>query len=426
VYNTTLNAISLDDYSSDGVYTSDIFDAGIVVGWKNMSWGEESLFGGELPDNKESNSRIDMGGNVLLMHLNDGDEATAFSDTSGESNTGSCTGATCPSWNNTGVYNGAFQFDGQNDYISIPKSDSLDLNNSFTISLWVKFADSRSCYIINNYEGSGAYNGNSILIHADPTEGKVEIGGHIDDNVNPTMWKGAILDINRWYHIALVRYKGDNASIFIDGAYDSNAPDITTGDILSDRDWVIGRKSQDPADEHFKGSIDEVAIYNRALTPEEIQKQYDETINKINLSTRSCNDPNCNGESWSESLDNSTLSELPVANNRYFQYKATLESSGGTDTPKLYNVTINYGAADSEKPSIILSSPIDNSGDDGNLTTFSYTVYDESEIEECELVLDGIVQDTDDSIEKGVTQEFNIDIAKVCCLSTILIAWYNS
>jgi hypothetical protein len=128
----------------------------------------------------------------------------------------------------------------------------------------------------------------------------------------------------------------------------------------------------------------------------------------LNLSTRSCDDPDCNGESWSESLDNSTISELPVSNNRYFQYKANLESSGGLDTPKLYNVTINYGAADSEKPSVTLSSPIDKAGDDGNLTTFIYSVDDESEIEECELVLNGIIQDTDDSVEKGVTQEFNI------------------
>ena len=70
-----------------------------------------------------------------------------------------------------------------------------------------------------------------------------------------------------WYHVAAV-YEGTMTTIFVDGAPDG------TGDTgmamgFSDLPWCIGAMT-DAVFEPFEGVIDEVRIYDRALTPDEV------------------------------------------------------------------------------------------------------------------------------------------------------------
>ena len=71
-----------------------------------------------------------------------GENESYVYDFSGEGNNGSCDEGSgyCPTWNVTGGYfAGAFEFDGDDDYVEIPEDDSLDMGlKNFTVSLWIK------------------------------------------------------------------------------------------------------------------------------------------------------------------------------------------------------------------------------------------------------------------------------------------------
>ncbi len=67
---TLLSAI-VPDSGAGGTYTSNIFDAGGIVGWQEIAWTGNS---GELPAGAQTDETVDMTGNVLLYHLNNDSE----------------------------------------------------------------------------------------------------------------------------------------------------------------------------------------------------------------------------------------------------------------------------------------------------------------------------------------------------------------
>lgn len=187
-----------------------------------------------------------------------------YKDAGGDLNTD--TGAS------TGKILGALAFDSIDEYIilsgtAIDGANPLELDDSFTISFWIYIIESKSFYIINNYQGSAAYIGNHINIHFDPSGAKVQIKANIDDNVNPVSLIGSVLNLNQWYHVVLMRDKGNIVKLYINAVEDDSKIDITTGSILSNMDWVIGAKAQTPIEENFNGLVDNVMFFNKAVIP---------------------------------------------------------------------------------------------------------------------------------------------------------------
>jgi photosystem II stability/assembly factor-like uncharacterized protein len=64
----------------------------------------------------------------------------------------------------------------------------------------------------------------------------------------------------------------------------------------------------------------------------------------LDFQVRSCDDPNCNGESFIDIEDNSPQN-LSVDDNRYFQYKVYFETESINYSPELYDVVIDYSGA---------------------------------------------------------------------------------
>jgi len=96
---------------------------------------------------------------------------------------------------------------------------------------------------------------------------------------------------------------------------------------------------------YFDGHIDEVSIWNRILSSDEILGLYKRGALSLNLSVRSCDDSACSGESFSEHLTNSTgipLNTTITPINQYFQYNFIFHTENTDHTPALYNITINY------------------------------------------------------------------------------------
>ncbi|MCD6400218.1 DUF2341 domain-containing protein, partial [candidate division WOR-3 bacterium] len=149
-----------------------------------------------------------------------------------------------------------------------------------------------------------------------------------------------------WHHFVMT-FDGADQKLYIDGA--EKATQNIGGTIGTNTNKVfIG--------EFFSGVIDEVAIYNRALSAEEILDHYKRGALRLKFQTRSCNDAACSGEiftgpdgtasSYYTEENNNTAStpslSLNVPNNHYFQYKIYFETDDVNYSPELKSVTVDY------------------------------------------------------------------------------------
>ena len=179
-----------------------------------------------------------------------------------EINPGTVNGAT---YTTLGCQNsGCYDFDGDNDYINYGNDDSLDFANSFTISAWI-YPTSFPTYgtIIDRGSVTGSDEGYLFFIRNDFETISLWDGTPIDADASA-------ISLNTWQHVVVV-YSNANVYFYVDGVPKgggawSYAPSGSA-------DFYIG--ALDGSSELFDGNIDEVMIWDRALTPSEISEVHD-------------------------------------------------------------------------------------------------------------------------------------------------------
>ncbi len=177
----------------------------------------------------------------------------------------------------------AFSFDGVDDGINIQKAGNLDFGaNDFSIGAWVNFTEDfagpNHVVIFDNVAGVPFYRLfiNPVGEHA---------GVYFRDNLgNAVLAEGTSpLNDGNWHYLVGVR-DGQNGHIYIDGTLLATASNPLIGTITTSTCTYarIGATNTGPGhcsstnlpESHFKGLIDEVEIFNRALTASEIQSIY--------------------------------------------------------------------------------------------------------------------------------------------------------
>ena len=160
----------------------------------------------------------------------------------------------------------AISLDGFNDYVEIPDSPSLDITDAITIAAWAfREVDSGSWERIVAKSDSTLWD---YWLQITPSG---TIGGGFTDteditHTNLDLVSGSSIPLNQWTHLAFV-YDGTYFKGYVDGQLDKSE-DIGSFTIrTSTRPLWIGRL-QDSYD--FGGLIDDVRIYERALSPAEI------------------------------------------------------------------------------------------------------------------------------------------------------------
>lgn len=123
-------------------------------------------------------------------------------DSSGNGNVGNFgAGNSAPTWTN-GKVGKALKFDGVNDQINVADSTSLDLTNSWTISLWFKarsFASGANYDSLFLKDGAGNENYGIELTGDDPDCDFSPSGGGYTEHIYSTT-----LTANQWYHLSCV------------------------------------------------------------------------------------------------------------------------------------------------------------------------------------------------------------------------------
>jgi hypothetical protein len=172
-----------------------------------------------------------------------------------------------------GKLGNALQFDGVDDYVDCGNDASLNITNIGTVELWVRPGshDYTTFYIILNKGDFGASKYGYRIYHQDnyaEETYKFEIS---DDS--GCQFKTVTITKNTWHHLAMV-WNGSVFVGYVDGEEQFNV--TQTLNVLNNALPLTISSNNYP----FNGLIDEVAIYNRALSQTEIQELYNAGLGK--------------------------------------------------------------------------------------------------------------------------------------------------
>ncbi|MCU0642246.1 MAG: CehA/McbA family metallohydrolase, partial [archaeon] len=350
-----------DFYS--GTYTSEAKDAGEVVAWGNMNWSEEAPYGEELLNYQQNGAvttgGLNMAGNVFLGHLN---EASGnIGDYSGRGNNGTQSGGV--TYGAAGKFGNALSFDGSNDYVDLGNDASLRITANITLMSWVKFnqiPSGTTVYALINKNEAGGY---GIIANEQLANGYNRLvtyfyigGSYRNAGVNLSA-----LSAGAWYHVAAT-YNGTTVAFFLNGNMtEALAATGSIGDVAS-YGVALGANPGPSYAEYFNGAMDEVAIFNRSLTADEISNAYKRGMN-LKFQARTSNDGNIwsnyRGISGEGSYYTSPGQALNLPNSRYVQYKAFFERNSTNYNVKLYNASLNYSTL-GDGVTVTLDSPADS------------------------------------------------------------------
>jgi len=198
------------------------------------------------------------GGLVAAYGFNSGSGSTV-TDASGNGNSGTLTGG---SWSTSGKYGNALSFDGTSSWVTVPSSAALNLTTRMTVEAWVKPASSSGWRTVLMKERPG---GMSYGLYGfDDSARPPAVYGHVSSD---TAASGtAALPLGSWSHLAGT-YDGSTLRIYVNGTLVGSK--ALTGSLATSSSALrIGGNSV--WGEYFNGLIDEVRVYNRALSAGEI------------------------------------------------------------------------------------------------------------------------------------------------------------
>jgi alpha-L-fucosidase len=189
-------------------------------------------------------------------------------DSSGNGNNGTANGGASYV---TGKVGQAISLDGVNGYVSVNDSSTLEMTN-FTVAMWVNLTNlpSTNQYFALAVKTVSDMNENYELLVGYPNPGSVHFPFKWTDGTRVTDSSGTQLTAGVWTHVVLT-YDGTSAKVYIDGTLNttktySKTPAVNNGQLLIGNEAGMSR--------YTKGKIDEVRIYNRALSQSEVTSVY--------------------------------------------------------------------------------------------------------------------------------------------------------
>lgn len=182
----------------------------------------------------------------------------------------------------------ALDFDGTNDFVQVGQ-DLYESDNKGTITAWAKVDSLHSTVRRTVFSSSDASIPNNFLefgFGESGISGKLFVHHYTSGGGNNNFVNGSsIPSLGQWYFVALVS-DGSSWKMYLDGIEESSYTIVAgsnNGRWFNDldagvHDVRIARRERSIETYHFDGSIADVRVYNRALTPNEIQSLYEDPL----------------------------------------------------------------------------------------------------------------------------------------------------
>ncbi|MBU2543665.1 DUF2341 domain-containing protein [Patescibacteria group bacterium] len=273
--------------------------AGLAIPYSSATWASGAIDQVKIYDYARTPAQIaydyNRGGPAGWWKMDECQGGTA-NDASGNGNNGTITiGATgsqtavgtcttaSTAWGNgvTGKYNSSLNFDGTDDYIEItdPATSNwpLDISNSNTMSIsaWIKpsAGDYRTIVSKGYNSTDGSY---ALRITRDSEPIKAFFQVYNSSGTIGSAGTYSNISNGTWYHITGV-YNGSQVCFYVNGKLDGSCGSLTGNIKTNDLPLRFGRLSTAAAaTEYFPGQIDDVRIYNYALTDNQVKTLYNQ------------------------------------------------------------------------------------------------------------------------------------------------------
>jgi hypothetical protein len=292
---------------------------------------------------------------VAAYSFNEG-SGTTVNDLSGKGNIGTTASTT---WVTTGKFGGALSFNGTNSLVNITDSNSLDLTNGMTLEAWVNPSNLTGWKTFLTKENStnnlayslSANNNTSGAANQRPVS-RIRIG-----TVTQTVTGTTKLALNTWAHVATT-YDGATLRLYVNSVQVSSL--AVTGNMAATTNLLRIGGSPALGAQYFTGLIDEVRIYNRALTAAEIQADQNTPLQQDTIApTVSMTSPIDNATSTgSITVSANAADNIAVAG---VQFKLDGVNLGAEDTSAPYSITWDTRSA-SNTPHTLTALARDTSG----------------------------------------------------------------
>ncbi len=250
VYNRVLGASEIAGLARAGAVRASASSVDLARG----SSLEQGLVGHWTFDGKDTNWTSATAGTAL--------------DRSGNGNTGTLTSMNRSTSIDGGVLGQALIFDGSSDYVDMGATpSSLNLTGSLSVSAWIKpdtFGGGDRGRIVD----SGGAGTDGFAFNVDDFNGTDALG--FFPGTGPLTSNNSVITLGVWQHVA-VSYNGTTATFYVNGVSvgsDTGSPPLSTS-----ANFLIGDRAVNN-DRQFDGLIDDVRVYNRALTAEEVKQLY--------------------------------------------------------------------------------------------------------------------------------------------------------
>lgn len=255
----------------------DMASIGLKTSFGNVSIKAEHIRGIQVrPDAKAVIEGLKRG---LIVYLPfDKDEGPKTTNAGQLEGCGDVRGAR---WIREGKKGGAYNFNGASDLIELAACDSLGITNAMSACAWIRRQD-RAIVVLSNYRGGESYSGQFFFGIDGAGVIDVAFGQAPGQCIRYRSADADIVPANEWHHIAFSydesRGQGKKIRIYLDGKDIGKyfiQREGTGGPVLaiSDRLRVMAHIDEGPGG-FFKGAVDEVMIFNRALSDEEVAALY--------------------------------------------------------------------------------------------------------------------------------------------------------
>ncbi len=198
-------------------------------------------------------------GGLKFYYSMDEPSGSAVRDTSFNNANGLTVGS--PTWG-AGKVGGAVTLNGSSQYVT---GQDVDSATTITVGAWVNPSASQTSKVISK-ASTTTDNQGVIQLAANVPSFKLTVGG------SEYTASGSALSNSTWTYLAGT-YDGSNVRLYVNGAQANATP--ATGAIATNAFvWTAGRDAN-AAGNYFNGSIDEVKVFSRALSANEIKAEYD-------------------------------------------------------------------------------------------------------------------------------------------------------
>jgi len=169
-----------------------------------------------------------------------------------------------PQWQPTGgKVGGALEFDGDGDYVDCGADPAFDITGKITVAAWVNIRSIPTQWVAVVAKGENAWRLSNVRSGTN-----FHFGIAIWSSPNPSVDGSTQVGTNEWHHVCGT-YNGSAINIYLDGVLDGTISN-TTGIGTSTTSLLIG-ENPEATGRYWDGLIDDVRIYNYALSEKEIE-----------------------------------------------------------------------------------------------------------------------------------------------------------